>query len=101
MDFQSLTFISNFKGIFNSVRMVFKRRNHFLRSFVIKVLGIEFPAVFIKFRTLLLDAKQNVMGFHIVAVQIMAVVCGDNGKFCFVGKFVNSVIDQTLLGQGV
>ena len=63
--------------IADSIRVGLKKGMHLVFGFKIKLIGSEFQAVGIMNGFTGLDAQQNIMGTHILSVQVMAVIAGD------------------------
>ena len=93
------TTLGNSRGVGEGIRNIGKGCGHLLRRLHIK--GVRFQAhpVIITHAFLCLHAKQDFMGFGIVAVQIMAIVGGNKRNAGLTTDPDQGAVDQGLVGN--
>lgn len=102
LNFKMTALIRNLERVLHGVaRNAVESCEHFLFGLVVEIPGIEAEALGIVHLGLRLDAEQNVVGFHVVGIEIMAVVGGHERKLRGVGKLENALVHEGLFGQAV
>ena len=94
-------FFRNAHGIGQSLGHMAKILFHLFGRFIIKIARLKTHSLGIVDLCLGLDAQEYVMGFHIVRIQIMAVVGRHQGRFGMFGQFQQLRIQKRLVGEGV
>ena len=74
---------------------------HLFFALEIEVLGVEAEALHVVYLGLGLDAEQDVVGLHVIGVQVVAVVGGHEGELGGVCDFQYLLVDESLFRQGV
>ena len=74
---------------------------HFLFRFVVEVARLEAEALGVVHLGLRLNAEQNVVGLHVVGIQVVAVVGGHKGQARGVGKLHDAFVHLRLFRQAV